>query len=226
VQIQFTDFNGADDLFASTYRDEWQDVDEVIAGMPLHLKASDQAGLLGNPIFDPVGTNAYLKNALVTRNWLTRVPIPSAFAFLGTDVDFVKSAVLGEAQFSTYAFLLNNVVRSELFAKSQLAIAGAPIRAVMIITKAHMFPASNSTLYYEQARNQLNELARNHVFDVPMRLVGLFETPGTTVDGVWTSYHASRYSRTVVTSTKMRCETLNPRRSGSRCAIRVIHDPV
>ncbi len=59
-----------------------------------------------------------------------------------------------------------------------------------------MFPASNSTLYYEQAVSQITELSRNKVFDVPIRLVGLFANHGA-ANAVYTEYSAARYSRTV-----------------------------
>ena len=32
--------------------------------MPLHIKASAQAGSLGAPVFDPVATNEYIKTEL------------------------------------------------------------------------------------------------------------------------------------------------------------------
>lgn len=220
--FQFTDYNGATGLFAGQYQAEWHDVELAIQQTPLHLKASDQAGLVGNAIFDPVGNNYALRAALVARGWSSGVPIPAAFDFLGTDVDFVKNGVLGEVQFSNYPFLLNNVVRSELFSKGKLQLAGHQVGAVLIITKAHMFPASNSTLYYEQARKQLNELAKHSVLASPVRLVGLFETPGAQVSAMWTDYHASRYSRTVVARTPIQCNVANPRKAGSRCGVQII----
>jgi hypothetical protein len=72
---------------------------------------------------------------------------------------------------------------------------------VVIITKARMFPASNSTLYYEQARQQLTALTQNRVFDVPMRLVGLFAPVGTQIPMRFTEYHNPRYSRIVIQRT-------------------------
>jgi hypothetical protein len=59
-----------------------------------------------------------------------------------------------------------------------------------------MFPASNSTLYYEQAVKQLSALANNKKFDVPIRLVGLFEATGTEIT-VRFSVYGARYSRAV-----------------------------
>ncbi|MEH2284834.1 MAG: hypothetical protein V7K90_26540 [Nostoc sp.] len=56
---------------------------------------------------------------------------------------------------SNYPFLLNNTLRSELFFKAKTEFVGYPTNLVIIVTKALMFPASNSTLYYEQAVNQL-----------------------------------------------------------------------
>ena len=74
--------------------------------MPLHIKASDQAGIQGNPIFDPVGTNEYVKTALIQYNWQSNLPIPVAYSFLGKEVDFGKAGIIIEIQFSNYPYLL------------------------------------------------------------------------------------------------------------------------
>ena len=70
----------------------------VVAQTPLHVKASDQKGKQGSLIFDPVGTNEYLKTELVRLGWLSKVPIPEALQALGIDVDFGKSGHLIEVQ--------------------------------------------------------------------------------------------------------------------------------
>jgi hypothetical protein len=202
--IQYTDFNGSDSLITNNFQNQWNELYSVISKMPLHLKASDQKGKQGSPIFDPVGTNEHLKDELKKINWQPNVRIPEEFTFLGKDVDFTKDGVLVEVQFSNYPFLLNNVVRSELFYKSKTLLPDAPIKVLFIITKAHMFPSSNSTLYYEQAIQQLNSLAKNNVFDVPTRLIGLFEkTQQTSV--TWSEYSESRYSRAVANRTITQC---------------------
>lgn len=190
--------------------------------MPLHLKASDQAGLQGNPIFDPVGTNEYIKRELLQIQWRANIPIPDKFKFLGTDVDFLKNGLLIEAQFSNYPFLLNNTVRSELFFKARTQLGNSDVDSVGIITKAHMFPASNSTLYYEQAVKQLTELASHNVFDVPIRLIGLFEDRNQDVPVTFTEYENPRYSRTVVNRETRQCRISSGRSSRSRCALRII----
>jgi hypothetical protein len=118
MQIGFTDFNEADLLISSGFQTEWGEMETVLNSMPLHLKASDQRGKQGRPIFDAVGTNEYLKMSLVSTGWRSSVQIPSEFKFLGTDIDFYKSGVIVEAQFSNYPFLLNNLLRSELFFKA------------------------------------------------------------------------------------------------------------
>ncbi|MCK4626154.1 MAG: restriction endonuclease [Phycisphaerae bacterium] len=220
--IEYEDFNGADSFLKQKYSSEWVDIQEVLTAMSLHLKASDQAGIQGNPIFDPVGTNAFIKEALGMRGWSSNLAIPTEFSFLGTDVDYAKRGLLMEAQFSNYPFLLNNVVRSELFSKSGVSFDGDPIEVVVIVTKARMFPASNSTLYYEQAVNQLKELAKHDVFDVPMRVVGLKEIIGQGVNACWTEYHASRYSRTVVSQTECSCDIELGRTSRSRCELTIV----
>jgi hypothetical protein len=138
---------------------------------------------------------------------------------LGTDVDFFKEGVLLEAQFSHYSFILNNLLRSELFFKSKTLLAGYATGIVVVVTKAHMFPASNSTLYYEQAANQLASLSKNKVFDVPIRLVGLFEQIRTPVQIKMTQYSGDR-SRVVASRLDYDCMIATGSGRG-RCSLAV-----
>lgn len=197
MRIEITDFNDAQELLASDSVADWLDIDSVLRELPLHLKGSDQAGKQGTAIFDAVGTNQGIKNGLLSRGWKAGLAIPSRYKFLGTDVDFAKNEVIAEVQFSNYPFLLNNTIRADLFYKADLRFTHSIVRVVVIVTKAWMFPSSNSTLYYEQAVEQLNELHRNRIFDVPIRLVGLFAPMGQGT-AIWTEYSHPRYSRTVV----------------------------
>lgn len=221
--VQITDYNHAGELIKSQYLTEWDEILKTLIGMPLHLKASDQAGKQGVPIFDPVGTNQYIKEDLIKKHWHNNIPIPTQYDFLGTDIDFGKRGMLVEVQFSNYPFLLNNTVRSELFYKSGWEIDKVKTKIMVIITKAHMFPSSNSTLYYEQAKKQLDELARNGVFDVPIRLVGLFEKYDTPTKVVQTTYSKARYSRNVSLKNETTC-ILQNKSKGSivrRCVINI-----
>lgn len=220
--VKHTDYNRAEELIASSYAKEWNELLKVLKEMPLHVKASDQAGIQGSLIFDPVGTNEHIKREMLKLGWQANIPIPEKYNFLGTDVDFLKSSLLIEAQFSNYPFLLNNTVRSELFFKARTHLGNSTVDAVVIITKAHMLPASNSTLYYEQARKQLTELSSHNVFDVPMRLVGLFESAGETINAVVTKYTTSRYSRTVAHREQKQCAVVCPRTKRGRCSLRLI----
>lgn len=197
------DFNKADEQIQNNYAVQWSELSSLIESMPLHLKASDQAGLQGAAIFDPVGTNAYIKEKLIAlAGWSANKSIPDQFDFLGKDIDFISKGMLVEVQFSNYPFLLNNLIRSELFFHSKTVFDIDPTKVLIIITKAHMFPASNSTLYFEQAEKQLSALSKFSVFDIPIRLVGLFEESDKTTDSLWTGYHDPRYSRTVVDQVK------------------------
>jgi len=214
--IEWTDFNGADERVAQKYQTEWRELQAVLEAMPLHLKASDQANIQGRAIFDPVGTNQHIADGLVPMGWQQKIAIPEAFKFLGTDVDFGKNGVIVEVQFSNYPFLLNNTQRSDLFYRAQTVFHGAPTDLVIIVTKAGMFPSSNSTLYYEQALNQLTALAQHAAFTVPIRLVGLFESVGR-VQATWTGYSAARYSR-IVDSRDLRPFVITNGRAG-RCKI-------
>ena len=218
--LQTTDFNGAGKLLRSQHPRQWSELKQVLSEMPLYLKASDQAGIQGNLIFDPVGTNGDIKKGLKQLGWGTHLSIPNKYSFLGKDVDFGKAGVIAEAQFSNYPFLLNNVVRSELFVKARIKLSGHRVNLAVIVTKARMFPASNSTLYYEQAQSQLEALAQHEVFDVPILLVGLFSGQGD-VSAVFTEYDHPRYSRTVSSRDKRNCEIIGPRTSRGRCTIRL-----
>lgn len=218
--IKIVDFNGADELLNTSHSQQWIEIEQTLTSIPLHLKASDQNGKQGSTIFDPVGTNEAIKNSLTPKGWAANVPMPEKFKFLGTDVDFVKNDLLIEVQFSNYPFLLNNLVRSELLFKANTGKPQLNIQAAVIITKAHMFPASNSTLYFEQAEKQLNELALNNVFDIPVRLVGLFENIGQ-INAVHTTYLAPRYSRTVKQRTNINLDIQSGKRPSSRAIIKL-----
>lgn len=197
MQIKIKDYNGAGQVVENFHQNEWSDIQSVIANMPLHLKSSDQRGKQGAPIFDAVGTNQYFLNNLTGLGWKPKIALPSAFNFLGTDIDFGKNGVVLEVQFSNYPFLLNNTMRSELFFKAGVVFDVKPTSLVIIVTKVGAFPASNSTLYYEQAESQLDSFMQHNVFSVPIRLVGLDESPGV-VNSTFTTYQDPRYSRTVV----------------------------
>ncbi|MGB3509415.1 MAG: BglII/BstYI family type II restriction endonuclease [Microcoleaceae cyanobacterium] len=205
--IQFVDFNLADSVISKNCQAEWNEIEMVLGAMPLYMKASSQKGIHGNPIFDPVGTNEYIKRELVNLGWKANIPIPKQYNFLGQDIDCGKKAVIVEFQFSHYSFLQNNTLRSELFFQAETMFLNSITKLAIIITKASMFPASNSTLYYEQAVKQLTALAQYQVFDVPIRLVGLFENINTTVSSVWTEYQGQR-SRIIKNQQSCQCQII------------------
>jgi len=216
VEIRIADFNKSDEIFSTTHLNEWKEVETSLINMPLHLKGSDQNKKVGSLIFDPVGTNAHLKESLGDKQW-EATDIDNKYAFLGIDVDFAKSGIILEAQFSNYPFLLNNLLRSELFFREEVNFPDKPLTAVILVTKAAMFPASNSTLYYEQALNQLKGLETYNLFSVPLRLVGLFSPIDKNVSAIFTKYKTARYSRTIVSRNSIYCEIKAGRRS--RCRI-------
>lgn len=197
MKFQITDYNGSDDLFGNKLKPEWIEIYKSLVDTKIHLKASDQKGLVGNPIFDPVGTNHALKIAFISKGWKDNLPIPSEFKFLGTDIDFEKKGIIVEVQFSNYPFLLNNMFRSELFYKAGTVFHAEKSNSLIIITKAGKFPSSNSTLYYEQAKKQLDSYNKYQLFQLPTRLVGLFPKSGENNQVVWTKYDNPRYSRTI-----------------------------
>ena len=219
MELYVKDYNGSEAIFDELYFNEWDELSSSLAAMPLHLKASDQRGKQGQAIFDPVGTNCCIKDNLSRLNWIPNQAIPNDYKFLGTDIDFVKSGIIVEVQFSNYPFLLNNLLRSELFYQSKTSFDNSNVKVLVVVTKLHMLPASNSTLYYEQACNQLDALASNNVFDVPVRLVGLGSPISNNVPCVWTTYDDPRYSRTVEQQENICVEISRGRLSNSRSVI-------
>lgn len=222
--LKWTDFNHAGELITSKYQEQWKEVQQSIQDMPLHVSGSDQAGIKGNLIFNPKGTNAHLKEDLPNRSWTPNPPIPADYKVLGTDVDFEKDGILLEVQFSNYPFLSNNILRSEMFYKRELVIGDSPVKLLMIVTKAHMFPASQSTLYYEQAVSQLGVLERNNAFDMPVRVIGLFEEIDTTVEAVWTGYEQARHSRKEARRENKRLWISPGKSQRSRCILTFAED--
>jgi hypothetical protein len=195
--LRFQYYNNASNLLNDEYSTQWRDLRGMLEEMPLYLKASDQRNRVGRPIFDPKATNSHIKNALQT-SWNCDVSIPEQFTFLGNNIDFEHSGLIVEVQFSNYPFLLNNVIRSELFYRSYTQFSTENTSIVAIITKAGELPASNSTLYYEQAEYQLESLRRNSIFNIPIALIGLFPPSNDRFPAIWTDYDDPRYSRTVI----------------------------
>jgi hypothetical protein len=68
MELRWQDFDGADAAADGDYQAHWADLEAVLRSLPVHFKASDQAGIQGSVIFDPVGTNDFIK----TRSSLER----------------------------------------------------------------------------------------------------------------------------------------------------------
>jgi len=220
--IKYRDFNQSEIVIKNNYTTEWNEIKKVLSEMNLHIKESDQTGKVGKPIFDVVGTNEYIKKGLSNFLWESNLKIPNEYKFLGTDIDFGKNGIVLEVQFSNYPFLLNNVIRSELFYKSGTIFSKKKTQLILIITKCHMFEASNSTLYYEQAVSQVESLARHDMFNAPVRLIGLFEDKNIEIPVMKSIYSSKRYSRTVETQNIIKCKILSKKNLNSRCEIQIL----
>ena len=217
MNVIFTDFCG---FMLCGKDDEWHQMERVLRDVPTCVKESDQAGKIGSLIFDPVGTNEAIKSALHALGWGTNIPIPREHSVLGTDVDYGINGVLAEGQFSNYPFFLNNVFRTNFFHKKRVVFQHIGyVEASIIITKVHAFPASNSTLYYEQALGQMNFMLGAEALNTPTRLVGLTVDTGTPFSAAFTTYTARRYSRTVVAQEIIQCKLQVGRRKLGRCRI-------
>lgn len=196
--VDFTDYNNAANLINTSHQQLWTELEQAFQNMPLFLKSSAQASRQGDAIFDPIATNSFLFSVLSQKNWQAAYPMPAQFDFLGTDIDFAKSGTLVEVQFSNYPYLLNNVLRAEMLYKSRTIIQNnTPANLLILVTKFNCLPASNSTLYYEQAVNQLNAMVSNSMLSMPIRLVGLHESIMQT-HAYWTDYTGGVSSRTIL----------------------------
>lgn len=221
--IKFTDYNKANNLINNELQEEWKEILDELSSMPLYLKSSDQAGHVGNLIFNPVGSNEYIKNKLSKRKWSSK-PLPKEYNFLGTDIDFEKNGIILEVQFSNYPFLSNNLLRSELFYRDRITFHNESVKLLIIIAKAHMFPASNSTLYYEQAIKLLGALTDHDMLKMPVRVVGLFVDKQERTPAKWIEYSANRYSRKVKKEHDIVCEVISSGREEGRLVLRKIID--
>jgi len=197
MYAEWCDFNGAAEYFAGAGAPEWRDIAQVVEDLPTCFQASDQAGIRGTPIFDPKATNLALTMMAAERGWRS-IPVPAELRAFGDDWDGGKRRTLAEWQFSNYPFLWNNVIRTDAVFKQGRGLGPVErVDALIFVTKSGVLPSSNSSLYYEQGRAQLDVVTTLDVFDVPIRFVGLGVRPGATeIEAAWTTYEA-RTSRTV-----------------------------
>lgn len=197
MEFLVADFNGADEVFSRGCAGEWRDLEKILESLPLYLQPSDQAGKVGVPIFDPKGTNEHLTAAARRAGW-RNIPVPEELTPFGIDWDAGKGRVLAEWQFSNYPFLWNNVIRSEAVYRGSVSLSGlGAIAGMLVVTKCGLFPSSNSTLYFEQARAQLEAVMQFGTFSIPLRLIGLtLNNNARIVRAVWSTY-GGRYHRGV-----------------------------
>jgi|GEM_PF-1282370 len=202
--FDYVDFNDAAEYFDGSGAGYWGQLESVIDSIPPQLQPSDQRERLGSPIFDPKATNARLTEEAASYGW-DKVPVPLELRPFGVDWDGGKGPVLAEWQFSNYPFLWNNIIRTEAIYQSRAVLPqlGQPVEALIVVTKSGRFPASNSTLYFEQALAQINTVTTLGVFNVPIRLVGLMIDPNaTTLEADWNQYHG-RYGREIATTERV-----------------------
>jgi hypothetical protein len=204
VYAEIVDFNGATKYFARSGAAEWTEIAKIIGKLVPSFQPSRQAGIQCSPIFDPKATNLALTQAAAKAGW-HKVPVPAKLRALGNDWDGGKNGTLAEWQFSNYPFLWNNIFRTEAVFEQGISLDGvAKVKALLVLTKSGVFPLSNSSLYYEQAKAQLQVVSKLHVFHVSMRLVGLGIPPGTRrFKGAWATY-PGRTSRTAIRTTPCR----------------------
>ncbi|MFF8769747.1 hypothetical protein [Kitasatospora sp. NPDC015120] len=203
MDFEVADFSNAAEYFGGAGKGDWLEIESILHELRLQLQPSGQDGIVGEPNFDPKATNRILTNSASLLGW-EKVPVPvdlkSAF---GADWDAGKHATLVEWQFSNYPFLWNNIIRSQVAARNSLRLTGltSPPEALIIVTKSGCLPASQSTLYFEQARAQVRIVSEALDLDIAIRLVGLNVPVGeTSITADWNTYPDHR-SRVVLGST-------------------------
>ncbi len=155
------------------------------------------------------------------RGWRT-IPVPADLREFGHDWDAAKRETLAEWQFSNYPFLWNNCIRSEAVYKAGVELPElGVVKGLVVVTKGGLFPASNSSLYFEQARAQFAAATNFNAFTIPIRLVGLTIEPQVDrYQAIWTEY-ADRTSRTALRTAQVTISVTwtEKRRYGHRAAL-------
>ncbi|MCC3777763.1 hypothetical protein [Streptomyces sp. UNOB3_S3] len=201
MQFEVHDFFNADRFFDTEGKREWREIEGAISQLKLQLQPSGQDGLGGQAIFDPKATNKILTESTAAHGW-NKIPVPETLRAFGVDWDAGKNTVLAEWQFSNYPFLWNNIIRSQVVARrgQELEGMGAPPKALIVVTKSGCLPASQSTLYFEQGKSQMQSVLESLDLDIAIRLVGLTIPHDTqTVNASWNTYKG-RTSRSSVSS--------------------------
>ncbi|RDI46151.1 hypothetical protein [Nocardia mexicana] len=196
MEFEIADFAGASEFFEGEGSGEWAEIHAVLDKCSLQLQPSDQAGKGHRPIFDPKATNRELTDAAALHGWKS-IPVPKELQMFGSDWDVGKQTTLVEWQFSNYPFLWNNIIRTQGVYRSKIQLSGmSGVEAMIIVTKSGKLPASNSTLYYEQARAQIKTVMDFLEFTLPIRLVGItLDSLARSVEAVWNTYANNRYDR-------------------------------
>ncbi|MFI5684031.1 hypothetical protein [Streptomyces sp. NPDC051636] len=199
MHFEVRDFFGAEEFFEYEGRQEWGEIEDVISRIDLQLQPSGQEGLNGQAIFDPKATNKILTENAAKYGW-SKIAVPEPLRAFGNDWDAGKNSVLAEWQFSNYPFLWNNINRSQVVAGNGWTLAGMNSRpkALIIVTKSGCLPASQSTLYFEQATAQMEAVFSALELDLAIRLVGLkIPANSTRITASWNVY-SGRTSRSVI----------------------------
>jgi hypothetical protein len=219
MRLEIADFGRSARAIESRFAEQWGELEQALLSMPLHVKSSDQRGIQGTLIFDPIGTNRFLVDRL-SPPW-HRLLIPAEHREWGTDVDLAYRGVLLEVQFSNYPFLVNNLLRAVVLRRAGVLVDGFPIGVVVVVTKTHEIPASQSTLYYEQAVRQTSALVRAEVLPFPIRLVGVGVPVEQEILVTRTQYLETRHSRTVVNQEVLRASVVAPRTTRGRMRLEI-----
>lgn len=202
MDIQSFDIN---DFPKKTPPDLVAEIESVLKRMKLPVKYSQQKGKHHKLVFDPIAANEFISAKLGAKGW-QKIDIPDAMSALGVDIDFGKQGIWGEAQFSNYPFFINNIVRASVIHKKGTALPPmGKVESVVIVTKCGMFDSANSSLYYEQAVEQLRFLDSEKMIPVPVRIIGLSVPRETRVAAQVVAY-AGRTSRTVKSKEDIWCE--------------------
>ena len=200
------DYNNADQIIKNNFKREWLELKSILIKMPLFLKESQQKGKDNQLTFDPIGTNNYVGIELVKKKWCKDIEIPKEFCSLGTAIDFGKNNIVLESQFSNYPFLSNNILRSEIMFRSKCRIDQiGSIKLLIILTKDHAIPSANSTLYCQQARNQVKFSEK--IFNLPIRLISLHCKYNEKINANVVTYK-KRYSRDLVNQKEINCKLI------------------
>lgn len=174
------------------FESELEDIRTALERTDYHVKKCNQKDRENETIFDPIGTNAAIKNELVNLGWDAGVGFVDPGYSSGKDIDFWKNGVGVEVQFSHYTSLDSDMNRLERLYEDVLELKGnREVKAGVVVVVSQDMPTSQSVAHFQQAV----ERAAKSISSIPTFMFGI-QPPKQGEDVFYCTYPKPR-SRTL-----------------------------